>query len=50
MLNKLIEQNRSKCDRYWPVDSKNSETYRNQNDPNQNELYFVVTLKGTGII
>jgi protein tyrosine phosphatase len=45
MLNKLIEQNRPKCDRYWPHDSFEPLICNNQNDPEQCELYFVVSLK-----
>ena len=44
MLNKLIEQTRNKCHRYWPEEIGSTLTFKGTEQ--KNDLYFTVTLKG----
>ena len=44
MLNKLIEQGKNKCHRYWPEEIGSTLTFKGTEQ--KNDLYFTVTLKG----
>jgi len=43
MLNKLIEQGKNKCHRYWPEEIGSTLTFKGTEQ--KNDLYFTVTLK-----
>ena len=44
MLNKLIEQGKNKCHRYWPEEIGSTLTFKGMEQ--KNDLYFTISLKG----